>query len=74
VNDTEEHLQAIAEMAAQNPELEGVELMPYHDLGRSKSVRLGREPQQTWERAEDEHKQEWLDRLAELGCERATVS
>lgn len=74
VNDTDEHLEAIAELSAAHPELEGVQLMPYHDLGRSKSERLGHEPQKTWQRAEDEHKQEWLRRLAGLGCERATIS
>jgi pyruvate formate lyase activating enzyme len=41
LNDQKEHLQGIAGVSAEFPNLEGVELLPYHNLGCSKAKRMG---------------------------------
>ena len=41
VNDRPDHFAGIAALARELPELEGVELMPYHRLGESKAGRFG---------------------------------
>lgn len=41
VNDSEEHLDAIAKMHRRFPNLAGVQIMPYHNLGTGKAKRIG---------------------------------
>lgn len=43
VNDTEEHFAGIARMAASIPNLDGVDLLPYHNTGDFKNLEIGRE-------------------------------
>ena len=43
-NARREHLDGIARTAAELPRLVGVELLPYHRLGRAKLVRFGFTP------------------------------
>ena len=75
VNDTPEHLEGIAALAARYPRLEGVEVMPYHDLGRGKAARIGQDfPLPGVPSADDAVVAGWLDRLHTLGCTRAVVS
>lgn len=40
VNDTAEHLQAISDLAESFPNLAGIEILPYHEIGISKFDRL----------------------------------
>jgi glycyl-radical enzyme activating protein len=74
VNDTPEHLAGIAHIAQKYPNLKAIELMAYHDLGRDKGLRVGLEyPLAGIASASEETKQEWLGKLAELGCEKAVM-
>jgi pyruvate-formate lyase-activating enzyme len=74
VNDTPEHLQGIANISAKYPDLVGLELMSYHDLGRDKGLRLGQEyPLTGIETAGEATQQNWLKALAALGCERSVI-
>ncbi len=74
VNDTPEHLEGIAKLAEQYPNLAGVELMAYHDLGKDKGLRLGQEyPLGGVATADKDMQQGWLDSLAALGCDRAVI-
>jgi pyruvate formate lyase activating enzyme len=43
-NDREDHLAGIASLAQSLPNLEGVRLLPYHPLGKSKLHRFGLSP------------------------------
>lgn len=74
VNDSQDHLAAIAALAQRHSQIQSIELMPYHDLGRDKAVRIGRE---TGLRAlpttGDSTRQSWLKTLQTLGCERASI-
>jgi pyruvate formate lyase activating enzyme len=75
VNDPSEHLAGIAALAARYPALEGVEVLPYHDLGRDKAARIG----QTFAlpgvpSADAATAARWLDALHALGCTRAALA
>ena len=45
INDREDHAKAIASIAEKHPNIDHVEIMPYHSLGLSKYAQLGYEPQ-----------------------------
>jgi pyruvate formate lyase activating enzyme len=75
VNDTPRHLEGIAKISEKYPNLESLEIMAYHDLGRDKGLRLGRVyPLMDVGTATDSQKQGWLNSLAALGCEKAIIS
>ena len=44
LNDRADHFQAVADLARSMPDLQGVEVMPYHRLGTSKLGRFGADP------------------------------
>ena len=65
-NVSDEHLRGIARMLRDHPRLAGFELMPYHNLGTSKSERLGGEAQREFETPSKETVKGWYARIAEL--------
>ena len=69
VNDTEEHLKKIAQIAQTYKMIERVEIMPYHSMGEAKLLQLGKainlDRQET---ATEEHKQMWINQLHQYGC------
>jgi pyruvate formate lyase activating enzyme len=65
VNDTAEHLDAVAALAGA---LAGVEVMPHHALGRDKRRRLGLGDPPDWPSATETQAKAWLDALASRGC------
>jgi glycyl-radical enzyme activating protein len=72
VNDSAEHLAGIARLAARYPRLEGVDVLPYHALGRDKAEQVGfRNTLAGLPTADDETVDGWLTELHRLGCERA---
>jgi pyruvate formate lyase activating enzyme len=74
VNDSLEHLKGIAAIEREYPDLVGVELMAYHDLGRDKGLRLGQDyALEGLQTASEATKQAWLESLLTLGCERAVI-
>jgi glycyl-radical enzyme activating protein len=74
VNDTPEHLQGIANISKKYPDLVGLELMAYHDLGKDKITQLGQEyPLTGIETASESTRQNWMESLAALGCERSVI-
>jgi pyruvate formate lyase activating enzyme len=74
VNDTPEHFDGIAKIARKYPDLQGIELMAYHDYGKDKGLRLGQEYLlKGVQTADDATQQGWLKALAALGCEKAVI-
>jgi glycyl-radical enzyme activating protein len=70
VNDSPEHLAAIAAIARRYPQLESVDVLPYHALGRDKAERLGLEnPLAGLESAAEATIAGWLEELHRLGCD-----
>lgn len=43
INDSDEHLAAIARMTHHFPDLERIEILPYHNMGRQKAAQVGME-------------------------------
>jgi glycyl-radical enzyme activating protein len=75
VNDSWTHLSAIADLAGRYPALEGVEIMPYHDMAREKAARIDRPYALRHVRsASAQCREEWLDMLSTLGCNRAFIA
>ena len=64
VNTDEKHYAAIAELANKINNLDGVEWIPYHAYGGTKSVFLG---------GEDSGRKEWIPVTEELGTARAKL-
>ena len=74
VNDSLDHLTGIANLTHQYPHLLGVELMPYHDLGKAKGLRLGEAyALEQVKTADAATQQGWLETLAGLGCHKAVL-
>lgn len=74
VNDQEEHLQGIASLSLKYPNLIGVEIMAYHNLGVSKGERIGRPSQlPPIDPPTKEIQDGWISRLHELGCTKARL-
>lgn len=73
VNDSLAHLEGIAALAAEYPKLEGIEIMPYHAMGRDKAERIGKPAHLHEVQNPDEAtKTKWLETLQQLGCALAT--
>lgn len=74
LNDSPDHLMSIAALSARYPNLIGIEILPYHNMGSHKAERIGREaPLPHLGNTDDMTKQRWMKTLAEFGCTRATV-
>lgn len=75
VNDSDEHIRAIADLSRQFPQLQGIELMAYHNLGIAKGERVGwTNPLPNVEPPTQEQAEDWLARLQQLGCENVRLS
>jgi pyruvate formate lyase activating enzyme len=74
VNDDDEHLRGIADLDARHPDLEGIEVMPYHALGRDKAARVGLADELARLPSADPATIEgWLAELRRLGCRRVRL-
>ena len=68
-NDTEAHFLGIRDLARRYPDLAGIEIMPYHNMGVEKARRTGRESLHvSLNTAEKELSARWAAQLASLGC------
>jgi glycyl-radical enzyme activating protein len=69
LNDSPEHLAAIAELSQGFAALEGVEILPYHNTGRHKHARYGSaDPLPDLRVPDAEQVGRWVSTLANLGC------
>jgi pyruvate formate lyase activating enzyme len=74
VNDTHEHFCRIKDLSKNYPNLVGIEILPYHDMGNSKRTSIGRPATLTGIRsALPETAQDWVNKLSGLGCEKARI-
>ncbi len=70
INDSQDHLEGIAQLSCRYPELDGVDLMPYHNIGNAKYERYGLEnPLPRLITTDETTRQGWLESLHKLGCE-----
>lgn len=69
VNDSEEHLAAIADVAGRLKNLQEVNILPYHRIGETKRLQIGQPPLLSEvEPPGEELRRHWMDRLRQLGC------
>ncbi|HEY5562291.1 MAG TPA: glycyl-radical enzyme activating protein [Clostridiaceae bacterium] len=69
VNDSEDHIEAIANLLKKYPNLMGLEIMPYHNMGIAKSKRIGKDAfYEELKTTSEGKKLEWAERFKELGC------
>lgn len=74
VNDRDDHFEGIANLVKELPNLAGVELMAYHDIGRDKAVEIGMNNNLSKvENATEEMKQSWLVKLKNYNCTSVTI-
>ena len=74
INDSTEHLRAIARLEREYPELLAIEIMAYHNLGNDKAKRLRRKPALPGiANPPQSTVQAWVDVLAELGCRKVRI-
>jgi glycyl-radical enzyme activating protein len=74
INDTPDHLAGIAALSKRYPDLEGIDLMAYHNVGNAKYDRYGIEnPLPDLKTAEEFVKQIWVEDMHRLGCEKAML-
>ncbi len=69
INDSEDHLNGIANLYKQYPNLAGIEIMPYHNLGNDKAKKIGCEDKFVFlENTADEKISEWINKLHTSEC------
>jgi glycyl-radical enzyme activating protein len=74
VNDTPDHLGRIAQLAARYPQVERIDILPFHNIGSGKYAEYGlQNPLSGLPTTSEEVKQGWLEELHRLGCGRAAL-
>lgn len=74
INDQQKHLAGIAALSERYPNLMGVEIMAYHNMGNSKAQGLGIDKLLTGlSNASEEIKETWIQELHRLGCNKAKI-
>lgn len=73
-NDTPEHFQAISRLEKEYPDLEGIEILPYHSLGREKALAVNKPYEVTAPTADEATKDSWRRQLKALGCGKALLN
>ncbi|MBU3113265.1 glycyl-radical enzyme activating protein [Clostridium lacusfryxellense] len=75
INDTTEHLRGISALSRKYPNLKGIEILPYHDMGRGKWKEM--QVKYTLEglkMPDDKTKKGWMDTLIrKMGCHNAVL-
>jgi glycyl-radical enzyme activating protein len=74
INDSPSHLEGIAALSRRYPDLDGIDLMAYHNVGNAKYERYGLEnPLPGLKTTDEATRQGWLERLRAQGCEMAAL-
>lgn len=69
LNDGEDHLQAVAALLSELPELQGAQILPYHALGTGKEARFGLEGRTLrLPSASPDQADKWLEALRSFGA------
>lgn len=67
-NDTQEHFTGIANIEKQYPNLLGIEIMPYHNLGKDKAHAIGQKYDIECATVDQSTKTHWKNELRICGC------
>jgi pyruvate formate lyase activating enzyme len=67
LNDREDHFKNLAALSRELPDLMGVEILPYHKLGSSKTERMGLDPQDEYEQIPRAESDKWTEAVRSFG-------
>lgn len=67
-NDTPEHFSGIHRMEVAYPNLIGIEILPYHNLGRAKATAIGQYYEISSPTADIHLKSKWKEQMSACGC------
>jgi pyruvate formate lyase activating enzyme len=73
LNDMDGHFSFLASLEKAYPSLKGVEILPYHDMGRGKARAVGREYRVSTRAADDEIKNSWKTRMRAAGLSASAI-
>lgn len=74
INDTDQHLKGISALNVKYPNLKGIEILPYHTMGNNKRTSIGvEETLMHLQTVPPEVSSKWIERLKELGCDKAKI-
>ena len=74
INDNTLHFKGICALHKKYPNLQGIEILPYHTMGNSKRISIGKEETLTdLETVPSEVAHQWIRKLKEFGCEKARI-
>jgi len=74
INDTDFHFADIAELSEELPRLKTIELLPYHDMGNSKRIGIGKTETVAGQKTvTPDVAQVWLEQLRSMGCSKAII-
>ena len=73
LNDTDGHFLFLAALEEAYPSLLGIEILPYHDMGRGKARAVGREYKVPARTAGDEQKKDWKTRMRSAGLSASAI-
>jgi len=74
INDTQIHFQAIAELGATYPDLAGIEILPFHEMGNHKRASIGIPTTLDGLKSTlPETTNQWLQTIHDLGCDKARI-
>jgi pyruvate formate lyase activating enzyme len=72
-NDTALHFAGIRELEQRYPDLAGIEILPYHALGRGKAAAINKSLKDFGNSADEEQKSKWKIMLREAGCSNRVI-
>ena len=69
-NITENHFRKIAGLEKKYPDLLGIEILPYHNFGKSKAENTGRRYEVDVKMPDEAEIEGWMEKFRELGCKK----
>ena len=69
-NVTEKHFAGILELEKKYPDILGIEILPYHNFGKSKASNIGEEYEIEIKMPVDEEIERWMNKLKEMGSKK----
>jgi len=74
INDTNQHFQSICALNIKYPNLKGIEILPYHNIGNNKRTSIGVETTlPDLKNTAPELSENWIDQLKKMGCEKVKI-
>lgn len=74
INANDLHFKAICELDKKYPDLQGIEILPYHTMGNSKRISIGlEETLSDLKTVPPEVADKWIEQLQNFGCPKAKI-